>query len=310
MQAAAAISEDLSAVLGIVDPAIRIGGNQSGKALQAERQQSDTATFNFYDNLTRSMAQVGRILVDLVPSYYAEPGRIVRIIGDDGKAKPVKLNETNPSPGPDTPGPVEAILNDVTTGEYMVVMDTGPGLTTKRQEAVAALMPLLGENEQLMNVAGDLIFRNMDFPGADIIADRLAAANPMAQIDSESEIPPRVQMQLKGQEQQIQQLQQQLQAAGIELKTRAGIEQMKQDGATKRELMKQTASVHIEDQENRAWMEDTHIKAQVALSVAEINAVRELLKTKVNNENDLRVLDRTTEQEESELDAAMQERRQ
>jgi hypothetical protein len=83
MQAAAAISEDLSAVLGIVDPAIRIGGNQSGKALQAERQQSDTATFNFYDNLTRSMAQVGRILVDLVPSYYAEPGRIVRIIGDD-----------------------------------------------------------------------------------------------------------------------------------------------------------------------------------------------------------------------------------
>jgi len=248
--------------------------------------------------------------VDLIPAYYAEPGRIVRIIGDDGKAKPVTLNKTNPSPGPDTPGPVEAILNDVTTGEYMVVMDTGPGLTTKRQEAVAALMPLLGENEQLMNVAGDLIFRNMDFPGADIIADRLAAANPMAQIDSESEIPPRVQMQLKGQEQQIQQLQAQLQAAGQELKTRAGIEQMKQDGATKRTLMTETARVHIEDQENRAWMEDTHVKAQVALSVAEINAVRELLKTSVNNSHDLSVLDRTTEQEERELDAAMQERTQ
>ena len=314
MQAAAAISEDLSAVLGIVDPAIRIGGNQSGKALQAERQQSDTATFNFYDNLTRSMAQVGRILVDLVPSYYAEPGRIVRIIGDDGKAKPVTLNEQNPSPGPDTPGPVEAVLNDVTAGEYMVVMDTGPGLTTKRQEAVAALMPLLGENEQLMNVAGDLIFRNMDFPGADIIADRLAAANPMAQIDSESEIPPQVQMQLKQQEATIGQLQQQLQAAGLELKTQAelktGIEQMKQDGATKRTLMQTTAQVHIENQENDAWLEDTHVKAQVALSVAEINAVRELLKTGINNRADLTLLDRTTEQEEAELTAMTQERRQ
>lgn len=312
MQAAAAISEDLSAVLGIVDPAIRIGGNQSGKALQAERQQSDNSTFNFYDNLTRSMAQVGRVVVDIIPSYYAEPGRIVRIIGDDGKAKPVTLNQQNPSPGPDTPGPVEAILNDVTTGEYMVVMDTGPGLTTKRQEAVAALMPLLGENEQLMNVAGDLIFRNMDFPGADIIADRLAAANPMAQIDSESEIPPQVQMKLKQQEHQIQQLTQQLQAAGIELKTQAqlkmGLEDKRQEGETRRELMRSTAAVHIEDQENRAWMEDTHVKAQVALSVAEINAVRELLKTSVNNRADLATLDRTTQQEERELDAAMQER--
>jgi hypothetical protein len=76
----------------------------------------------------------------------------------------------------------------------------------------------------------------------------------------------------------IKQLEQQLQAAGMELKTRAGIEQMKQDGATKRELMKQTAAAHIEDQENQAWMEDTHVKAQVALSVAEINAFRELLR--------------------------------
>jgi hypothetical protein len=308
MAAAAAISEDLSAVLGIVDPAVRIGGNQSGKALQAERQQSDNATFNFYDNLTRSMAQVGRILVDLVPSYYAEPGRIVRIIGDDGKAKPVTLNEQNPSPGPDTPGPVEAILNDVTTGDYMVVMDTGPGLTTKRQEAVAALMPLLGNNDQLMNVAGDLIFRNMDFPGADIIADRLAAANPMAQIDSESEIAPQVQMKLQQQDATIKQLEQQLQAAGMELKTRAGIEQMKQDGATRRELMKQTSAVHIENQENDAWMEDTHVKAQVALSVAEINAFRELLKTGINNRADLEVLNRTVEEEETELTTMTQER--
>jgi hypothetical protein len=150
----------------------------------------------------------------------------------------------------------------------------------------------------------------MDFPGADIIADRLAAANPMAQIDSESEIPPRVQMQLKGQEQQIQQLQQQLQAAGVELKTRASIEQMKQDGATKRTLMQTTAQVHIENQENDAWLEDTHVKAQVALSVAEINAVRELLKTGINNRADLVMLERTTEQEEAELTAMTQARTQ
>jgi hypothetical protein len=175
---------------------------------------------------------------------------------------------------------------------------------------VAALMPLLGNNDQLMNVAGDLIFRNMDFPGADIIADRLAAANPMAQIDSESEIPPQVQMKLQQQDAMIKQLEQQLQAAGMEIKTRAGIEQMKQDGATKRTLMQTTAQVHIENQENDAWLEDTHVKAQVALSVAEINAFRELLKTGINNRADLKVLNRTVEQEEAELNAMTQARTQ
>ncbi len=293
MAAASAISEDLSAVLGIVDPAIRIGGNQSGKALQAERQQSDNSTFNFYDNLTISRAQVGRNLVDLIPSYYAEPGRVVRIIGDDGKASPVTLNEQNPSPGPHTPGPVETVLNDVTAGEYMVVMDTGPGLNTKRQEAVTALMPLISQNEDLMKVAGDLVFRNMDFPGADVIADRLAAANPLAQIDDKSDIPPRVQMQLKQAEATIQHLQQQLQAAGLEIKTRAGIEQMKQKEETKRELMRQTTKAHdivLRDQtaerdtavKAHVQAQDTALEVQGRLTVEEIRAHLALLLAKMD----------------------------
>ena len=103
MAAAASIGEDMSAVLGIVDPAMRIGGNVSGKALNAERQQSDTSTFNFYDNLTRSIAQVGRVLLDLIPHYYSEPGRVVRIVGDDGKAKTTTLNQQNPSQGQTLP---------------------------------------------------------------------------------------------------------------------------------------------------------------------------------------------------------------
>lgn len=312
MVAAASIGEDLSAVLGIIDPAMRVGGNVSGKALNAERQQSDNATFNYYDNMTRSIAQTGRILLDLIPHYYAEPGRVVRIIGDDGDSTVEKLNQPNPSPGPDTPGPIEAVINDVTVGEYDVVMDTGPGYTTKRQEAVTALMPLLQHNEDLMKVAGDLVFRNMDFPGSDVIADRLAAANPLAQIDEKSEIPPGVQMKLKAQEQQIQQMGQALQAAQLEIKHKAGIEQMRQEGETKREMIKTTAAIHIEDQENQAWMRDvdvqsatkrhdTETKAITALNVAEINAVRELLKTKVNNAHDLVTLDKQAEQSEREV---------
>jgi hypothetical protein len=74
---------------------------------------------------------------------------------------------------------VGEVLNDVTVGRYDVVMETGPGYNSKRQEAVDAMMPLLAK-PKLFQVAGDLVFRNMDFPGADIIADRLAALNPLA----------------------------------------------------------------------------------------------------------------------------------
>lgn len=314
MAAMATVAGDLTLVLGVIDPALRIGGNVSGKALNAERQQSDTGTFNYYDNMTRSIAQTGRILVDLIPHYYNQPGRIARIIGDDGRSSVVTLNEQNPSPGPDTPGPVEQILNDVTVGEYAIVMDTGPGFSTKRQEAVTAMMPLFQHDEKLMATAGDVMFRNMDFPGAEVIADRLAATNPVAQIDEKSEIPPGVQMKIKQQEAQIKEMQQALQAAQLEIKHRGSIEQMKQDGATQREHMKAVAAIHIEDQENAAWQRDvdvqaatkrhdTETRAITALNVAEINAVRELLKTKVNNSHDLVTLDRQAEESEREVTA-------
>jgi hypothetical protein len=139
MVMAESMGSDLTSVLGIVDPAMRIGGNVSGKALNAERMQSDNSTFHYYDNMTRSMRFTGAILLDLIPFYYAEPGRIVRIVGDDGRSSQETLNQENPNPGKDSPGPAEAILNDVTVGDYDVVMDTGPGYNTKRQESLSVM---------------------------------------------------------------------------------------------------------------------------------------------------------------------------
>jgi len=131
----------------------------------------DLSNFHFYDNMTRSIRHTGKIILDLIPHIY-DTHRVMRIIGSDGQPDMTTINEKTA---------VGEVLNDVTVGEYDVVMDTGPGFQTKRQQAVEAMMPLLTGNEQLFNIAGDLVFRNMDFPGADVIADRLASMNPMAQ---------------------------------------------------------------------------------------------------------------------------------
>jgi hypothetical protein len=191
--------------------------------------------FHYYDNLVRSIRQTGKILLDLIPHIY-DSQRVLRIIGEDGKGEMVTINEKTV----DELG-VEKILNDVTVGQYDVVMETGPGYNSKRQEAVDSMMTLLTADPELMKQAGDLIFRNMDFPGADIVADRLAAANPLAQIDEKSDIPPQVQMQLAQAQKVIQDLQQQNQALEQDLKYRQGVTEAKEEAATRRELMKQVA---------------------------------------------------------------------
>lgn len=258
-EAAFLATQHLSRVMGVFDPAVRgAAQHKSDKTLNAEQGQSENSNFDGYDNLTRSMKHTGRIALSWMPVIY-DKARIQRIIGEDGREQMVQLNQ----PGKDSEG-VDTVLNDVTVGTYDVIMETGPGYDTRRQEGVTAMMELLGTplGEKVAATADDLVVRQMDFPGADTIADRLAAANPLSQIDEQSEIPPAVQMKLKGQEQMIQELQKQLQAAGIEIKFGLQKEQMKQEGETRRKLMDTHVRAH-----------DTEVKAETAQNKTEIDAI-------------------------------------
>ena len=276
MSALQGMNADLMAVVGIFDPSQLPQGMQSGKAIQGQQTQVDMTNFHYYDNLTRSIRHTGRIILDLIPKIY-DRERVMRIIGDDGKPEIVTLNQ--PSTSEDG---VSKVLNDVTVGQYDVVMDTGPGYNSKRQEAVDSMMSLLGADPSLMQQAGDLIFRNMDFPGADVIADRLAAVNPMAQIDEKSEIPPQVQMQLANAQKQIQQLQQQIQAEEMDKKYRATVQQQVQEAETAREkmrlevkredtMMRTDTQAHDTIIKTESQKEIEQMKAQLALILAHIN---------------------------------------
>jgi len=284
MTALQGMNQDLQAVVGIFDPGQLPQGMQSGKSLQGQQSQADMTNFHYYDNLTRSIRHTGRIILDLIPKIY-DRQRVMRIIGDDGKPEMVTINEQ----GQDEQG-VSKVLNDVTVGEYDVVMETGPGYNSKRQEAVDSFMSLLGADPTLMQTAGDLIFRNMDFPGAEVIADRLAAANPMAQIDDKSPIPPQVQMQLAQSKQMIQQLQQQIQAEEMDKKYRATVQQQVQEAETEREKMR--LQVKREDTMTRTDTQahDTVIKTQTQLEIEQMKAqlalvLAHLNKTEFNEAN-------------------------
>ena len=271
MSAAAQISNDLQTVIGIFDPNQMPTGNLSGKAINGQQQQIDLSTFHYYDNLTRSIRHTGKIILDLVPKIY-DAQRVMRIIGDDGQPDLVTINEQKR----DDTGAIVQILNNVTVGEYDVVMDTGPGYQSKRIQAVEAMMPMM-QNQELFNIAGDLMFRNMDFPGAEVIADRLAALNPMAQIDEKSEVPPQAQMQLAQQKKMLQDMQQQLQAAQLEINNRGQVAQIKEDGATKRKLMEVTSKAHNTETMAEVKVNDQNTRAVTSQNKTEIDAIVQLL---------------------------------
>ena len=276
MSALQGMNQDLQAVVGIFDPSQLPQGNMSGKALQGQQQQVDMTNFHYYDNLTRSIRHTGRIILDLIPKIY-DRERVMRIIGDDGKPEMVTINQQ----GQDEQG-VAKVLNDVTVGEYDVVMETGPGYNSKRQEAVDSMVQMLSVDPQLMQQAGDLIFRNMDFPGAEIIADRLAAVNPMSQIDDKSPIPPQVQMQLANAKAQMQQLQQQNQQLQMMIKQRQDIEGVKQDAETKRELMRTTAKAHDTEMRDATKQTDTVINNQTKIEIEQLKAQLALVLAHIN----------------------------
>ena len=276
MAAAQSMTTDLMQVVGIFDPSQLPQGNISGKALQGQQQQVDMTNFHYYDNLTRSIRQTGRIILDLVPKIY-DRERVLRIIGDDGKPEILTINQY----GQDEEG-IDKILNDVTVGEYDVVMDTGPGYNSKRQEAVDSMMALFAADPTLIQQAGDLLVRNMDFPGAETIADRLAVNNPLAKVDDKSKVPPRVQMELQQLQAQNQQAQQAIQQLQMVIQQRQDIEGVKQDAETKRKLMDVTAKANDTEMREETIRRDTDIdnstkveieilKGQIALILANMS---------------------------------------
>jgi putative ubiquitin-RnfH superfamily antitoxin RatB of RatAB toxin-antitoxin module len=276
-------------VVGIYDPSILPHGNQSGKAIKGQQQQVDMTNFHYFDNLTRSIKQTGRIILDLIPHVY-DSERCLRIIGDDGKGEIVNVNQKSM----DEMG-VEKILNDVTIGEYDVVMETGPGYNSKRQEAVESMVQMLNVDPDLMKQAGDLVFRNMDFPGADIIADRLAAANPLAQIDDKSDIPPQVQMQLAQSQQTIQQLQQEIQALQMDMKYGATIKQQQEQSATERKRMEIDSKSADSQMLMEAKAHDTVIDSETRLEIERMKAKLALILSEMDLRSERAALDEAIE---------------
>ena len=231
LQAKAGASEDIKSATGQYNASLGMTSNErSGKAILARQREGDIGTYHYVDNLARAIRHVGRQLIDLIPKIY-DTQRIARIVGEDGESDMVKINPMQPEPVrkivDEEGNTIDKIYNPA-VGKYDVRVITGPGYATKRQEALESMAQLLQGNPQLWQVAGDLFVKNMDWPGADDLAARLARTIDPKLLNAEEDEDPalqaaNMQIQAMGQEmeqmhQMLQQVSQSMEARDLEIK--------------------------------------------------------------------------------------------
>ncbi len=162
-------SEEIKAVTGIFDASLGVKSNeQSGRAINARQRQGEIATFNFADNMAKGIRRTWEILIGLIPTVYTSE-RSIRILGVDGAEKYVRINSVQQDPRSLEMLPV----NDLSRGRYDVTVTVGPNYATQRQEASETFTQLAQAYPPLMQIAGDLVLKNLDVPGAEQLAERI-----------------------------------------------------------------------------------------------------------------------------------------
>lgn len=165
-----AAAEDIKAVTGLYDASLGARSNEtSGVAIRAREEQGDNATYHFIDNQALAMEYAGKVIMDLAPHVY-DTARVVNIITPTNEQQTVMINQTFIDPQG-----VEKVY-DLTSGRYAVAVKVGPSFESKRQEMVQSVVEMSQSNPQLMQIAGDLVMRNMDWPQSEEIAERIKAA--------------------------------------------------------------------------------------------------------------------------------------
>lgn len=177
---------DIRATVGMNEADTGQQGNEtSGRAIMARRQQGDARNFAFADNLMRSMRHAGKLLVKAIPQIY-DTEQVIRVRFKDDSEDVVLINQTII----DEQTGEEVTIHDLSAGKYDVLVKTGPSYSTQRQEAVDAMIEMIRAVPGWAQMLGDLIAKNLDFPGADEFAERLQKMMPPEFKDEEDQEPP------------------------------------------------------------------------------------------------------------------------
>lgn len=227
LQEALNASDDMKAIIGLYDASLGARSNEtSGKAIIARQREGDVSTFHFQDNLARAIRHGGRVIGDLIPHVYSA-ARVVRVLGEDGSERPVQINQEfqatddNGQPMVDEAGQAITRIYNLSVGKYDLTVSSGPSFTTRREEAATQMMEFIRLYPAAAPLIGHLVAKNLDWPGADEIAEVLQKMLPQ-QLQDESAIPPEVQQFIEEAKAEIERLTKENEALKTDQSIKAG----------------------------------------------------------------------------------------
>lgn len=207
--------QDMRDAMGIQQAGLGQRSNEvSGIAISNRVKEGDMSNMHFGDNLNRSIAHCGRIIISMWPEIY-DTARIIRTLGEDDTPKAIGINGAM--------APDQDRVYDLNAGRYDVAVIAGPSFTTRRQETQQMMTQLMQANPHLIGVIGDLMFKYSDVPGADVISERLKKTIPPNLLEDDKnapQVPPQITAHIQQMQQQGQQLQAALQEATQKLNSR------------------------------------------------------------------------------------------
>jgi hypothetical protein len=184
--------QEMRDTVGLQKASLGMQSNErSGRAIIERKKEGDTGTFAFIDNLSRSIEQVGRVLIDIAPGIL-DTERVVRLGLVDGSQEFVGINKEV------TIGGISQILNDISVGTYDIVVTVGPSFSTQRTEARQSMQEFIQYYPNAAPFIGDLYAKAMDWPGAEEVSERLAfllpsevkEAKALKEAKQSGELPP------------------------------------------------------------------------------------------------------------------------
>lgn len=302
-QAVREADNDIKSTTGRFDPSLgRQGKDQSGRAIRELKQQGETGTSNYLDNLaTVSMVYEGKVLNDMLEYVYDAEGRIARLLGEEDEEDEVTLNQPYKdgqngemlqldaaTEAYDPSNPAHKFYNLKDGGQYRVVVTVGQSYPTQREEDRAFMGELAQAAPTLVPIYADLWVGSHDSRAAKSISERLKNNNPYAKGDKDDkkgqpQIPPEIQ-------QQMQQMQQQLQAAQAEiqkLQQAVAVDKAKADAQIRMKQMELDVQQKIAMMEARLDLMKTRaaLKSDAGAAMIEAEMYRmELMLDKDENE--------------------------
>jgi hypothetical protein len=269
--------DDMKATTGIFDASLGNSANEvSGQAILRRKQQTDLTTMHFMDNLTRSFKKAGEVIAELIPKIY-DTDREIEILGEDEASKVVRINAEHTDPAT---GKVQNF--DMTKGKFVPIVTAGQAFDSKRMESFDTMQQLVQSAPTMLPMFGDILFKNSDMAGADLLSERFKKMLPPNLQDNEGDqpIPPQAQAQM----QQLQQHAQALNAACQHYEQQ--IQQLQMEKQAK--VVENQGKLQAIDAKFKADMalEDKRLLAQVTL--AEIGTNSQIL---TDRESDRRALE-------------------